>query len=163
DGWPGASASAAAVLDDALARNPDRADTVVARASLYLLDGQPERALPLAQKAVTLPSAPTRVRYVMARALLATGKQAEGMTALRRYLADEPGDPRANQLVATAGKKPALAPAPKPDADLRFVSTPEHAGASSASYGFRVDWPMPWRTFQLSDGPDTGLLLYFLT
>jgi tetratricopeptide (TPR) repeat protein len=163
DDWPGAAESAAAVLDDVLARAPDQPDTVLARASLFLLGGQPERALPLAQKAVGLPRASTRARYVLARALLASGKQAEGMAALRRYLTDEPGDPRANQLAASAGKKPALGPVPEPDADLRFSATPEHVGATSATYGFRVDWPIPWRIFELLHGPDAGVLLYFIT
>jgi hypothetical protein len=161
--WPGAAESAAAVLDDVVARAPTRAEALVARASVYLLAGQPARALPLAEQAAALPGAPARARYVLARALLASGKQAEGLAALKRYLAEEPRDVRANQLVETAGRKPALTPAPPADPGLRFSSTPEHAGVTSTTYGFQVQYPMPWRIFRQADSPETGLVMYFLT
>jgi hypothetical protein len=161
--WPGAAESAAAVLDDVVARAPGHAEPIVARASVYLLADQPARALPLAEQAAALPGSPARARYILARALLASGKQADGMAALRRYLAEEPRDVRANQLAESAGRKPALAPAPPADPGLRFSSTPEHAGVTSTSYGFQVQWPMPWRIFRQADGPDSGLLMYFLT
>jgi hypothetical protein len=161
--WPGAAESAAAVLDDVLARAPGRVDAVVARASVYLLAGQAARALPLVEAVAAPPGAPARARYVLARALLATDHQAQGLAAMRRYVAEEPRDVRANQLLESGGRRPALAPAPPSDVGLRFASTPERASVTSASYGFRVEWPMPWRIFRQSDGPDSGLLLYFLT
>jgi hypothetical protein len=161
--WPGAAESAAAVLDDVLSRAPGRVDAVVARASVYLLAGQAARALPLIEAVASPPGAPSRARYVLARALLAVGKQAEGMAAMRRYVSEEPRDVRANQLIESGGRKPALAPPPVSDAGMRFASTAERASVTSASYGFRVEWPMPWRIFRESDGPDSGLLLYFLT
>jgi hypothetical protein len=160
--WPGAAESAAAVLDDVLARAPQRAEVAVARASVYLLAGEPARALSLAEAAAGLPQAPPRARYVLARAQLAAGKQAEGMATLRRYLAEDPRDVRANKLAESAGKKPALAPAAVADG-LRFSATAQHAGLTSAAYGFQIDWPMTWRIFRQSSGPDSGLLLYFLT
>jgi hypothetical protein len=135
----------------------------VARASVYLLAGEPARALPLAEAAAALPQAPPRARYVLARAQLAVGKQAEGLATLRRYLAEDPRDVRANKLAESAGKKPALAPAPAAPEGLRFSATAAHAGLTSASYGFQIDWPMPWRIFRQSAGADSGLLLYFLT
>jgi hypothetical protein len=161
--WPGAAESAAAVLDDVLARAPQRADAVVARASLFLLTGQPARAATLAEAAAALPNAPARARYVLARALLASGKTAEGLAALRRYLAAEPRDPRAARLAATGGREPALAAAPAGDAALRFTATADHAGASSAAYGFAVAWPIPWRVVGQSVTDENGLMLDFIT
>jgi tetratricopeptide (TPR) repeat protein len=161
--WPGAAESAAAVLDDVLARAPQRVDAVVARASLYLLAGQPARAATLAEAAVALPNAPARARYVLARALLASGKTAEGLAALRRYLAAEPRDPRANRLAATAGREPALAPAPAGDAAARFTATADRAGLASGAYGFSVAWPIPWRVVGQSVTEENGLLLDFTT
>jgi hypothetical protein len=160
--WPGAAESAAAVLDDVLVRAPTRADTAVARASVYLLAGDADKAVTLASTAAGLPNAPPRARYVLGRALLATGKSAEGLATLRRYLAAEPGDPRASRLVATSGDKPALAPPPAadpPQPALRFAATATHAGATSASYAFHVDWPIPWRVVGQSETVENGLLL----
>jgi hypothetical protein len=161
--WPGAAESAAAVLDDVLVRAPQRADAAVARASVFLLEGQPERALTLAEAAAALPHAPARARYVMGRALLATGKDAAGLAAVRRYLAEEPRDPRASRLAATAGREPRLAPPPPREPALRFAATAEHAGVTSAPYGFHVDWPIPWRLVTESATPDSGLLLDLVT
>ncbi|HSZ81775.1 MAG TPA: tetratricopeptide repeat protein [Polyangia bacterium] len=164
--WPGAAESAAAVLDDVRVRAPTRADTAVARASVYLLAGEADEALTLASTAAALPNAPPRARYVLGRALLAAGKPDEGLATLRRYLAVEPGDPRASRLVATSGAAPALAPPPAADpmlAALRFVATANHAGATSAAYGFHVDWPIPWRVVGQSETAENGLLLDLAT
>ncbi len=164
--WPGAAESAAAVLDDVLVRAPTRADTAVARASVYLLAGDADKAVTLASTAAGLPNAPPRARYVLGRALLAAGKSAEGLATLRRYLAAEPGDPRASRLVATSGDKPALAPPPAADLTLpalRFAATADHAGATSGSYGFHVDWPIPWRVVGQSETAENGLLLDLAT
>jgi tetratricopeptide (TPR) repeat protein len=161
--WPGAAESAAAVLDDALVRAPTRAEVAVSRASVYLLAGDADKAVTLASTAAGLPDAPTRARYVLGRALLAAGKRDEGLATLRRYLAAEPGDPRASRLVATSGAKPALAPPPAADPALRFVATANHAGATSATYGFHVDWPIPWRVVGQSETAENGLLLDLAT
>jgi hypothetical protein len=130
---------------------------------VYLLAGQPARAATLAEAAVALPHAPVRARYVLARALLAAGKTADGLAALRRYLAAEPHDPRANRLAATNGREPALAAAPPGDAALRYTATADHAGLSSSAYGFRVEWPIPWRVVGQSVTDENGLLVDFAT
>ncbi|HTA21562.1 MAG TPA: tetratricopeptide repeat protein, partial [Polyangia bacterium] len=161
--WPGAAESAAAVLDDVLVRAPTRADTAVARAGVYLLAGDADKAVTVASTAAGLPNAPPRARYVLGRALLAAGKRDEGLATLRRYLAADPGDPRASRLIATSGDKPALAPPPAADPALRFAATASHAGATSVSYGFHVDWPVPWRVVGQSETAENGLLLDLAT
>ena len=100
---------------------------------------------------------------MLGRALLAAGKTADGLATLRRYVGDEPDDPRASRLVATSGQKPALAPPPGADPALRFVSTAERAGVSSVPYAFHVDWPVPWRVVGQSETPENGLLLDLAT
>lgn len=161
--WPGAAESAAAVLDDALGRAPGRADAALARANVHLLTGQPAPALELAHEVAGAAHPPARSRYVLGRALLAAGKPSEGLVSLRRYVSDEPRDPRASKLVATAGREPALAPAPAAEAGLRFTATSARAGVTSSTYGFRVDWPIPWRVVTQSDTPGSGLLLDLVT
>jgi len=165
--WPGAAESAAAVLDDVLARAPASTEAgsaaAVARASVYLLAGAPEKAATLAALASAAPQAPSRARYVLGRALIAAGKTSDGLGALRAYVADDPRDPRAGRLVATAGKEPRLAPAPDGDAALAFTSTAERTGVTSGTWGFHVDWPVPWRIVNQADAADGGLLLDFAT
>ncbi len=113
--WPGAAEQAAAVLDDVIKRKPSRADAPVARASLLLLEGEPDKAVSLAEAATANPDVSPRVRYVIGRGLLAAGKKDSGLAAMKRYLEDDPVDPRAKQLVATGGREPALAPAAQAD------------------------------------------------
>jgi hypothetical protein len=161
--WPGAAESAAAVLDDAQRRAPDRGDVLATRAAVHLLGGEAAAAAALAGKAVTLPHAPPRARYVLGRARLAEGKTQEGLAELRRYLALVPNDPRATRLVASDGREPKLAAAPPDEPALRFVATAEHAGVTSAPYGFHVDWPIPWRVVGQAVTPENGVLLDLVT
>jgi hypothetical protein len=161
--WPGAAESAAAVLDDVVARASQRPAAALARARVYLLAGQPDRAAHLADAALALPNAPVEARYVLGRALLAAGKRDEGLGALRSYGAARPTDVRAARLLATGGKEPKLDPPPPGDGALAFAATAEHAGASSAAYGFRVEWPVPWRVVAKSSTPENGLLVDLVT
>ena len=161
--WPGAAEQAAAVLDDVLTRKPSRADAAVARASVYLLAGAPDKAVSLAEAATANPGAPPRVRYVIGRGLLAAGKKDAGLAAMKRYLADDPADPRATKLVATGGREPALEPPPKPTGELRFSATPDRARLHSATYGFDLDWPLTWRVVAQQADPGTGLIVEFAT
>ena len=55
--WPGAAVVAAAVLDDVQRRAPERADVVVARATLQLLAGDTDKAITLAEAATVIPRA----------------------------------------------------------------------------------------------------------
>jgi hypothetical protein len=161
--WPGAAESAAAVLDDAQLRAPGRADVLVSRAAVHQLHTNLDLAVQMAQAASELPHAPPRAHYVLGRALLAQGKTKEGLEELRRYLALEPGDPRAGRLVASGGREPRLGPPPPGDPGLRWVSTAEHAGMTSPSYGFHVDWPIPWRVVGQSSTPENGVLVDLAT
>jgi hypothetical protein len=161
--WPGAAESAAAVLDDARKRAPERADVLVARATVHLLAGEPERAAQAAQAAAALPHGPPRASYVLGRALVAEGRAQEGVAELRRYLALAPGDPRAGKLVATDGRDPRLEPAPAADPALRWESTAEHAGVTCPPYGFHADWPLTWRVVGQSVTPENGALLDMVT
>jgi hypothetical protein len=161
--WPGAAESAAAVLDDVLKRAPTRADAVLARTSVMILAGQPDKAVTLAEAATSIPGVPPRARYLLARALLAAGKGGEALGALRLYLEDEPADPRAQKLLSTSGLRPRLAPPPPADAAVRWTATADHAGAVSAPYDFRVQWPIPWRVVGQSVTPENGLLIDLAT
>jgi hypothetical protein len=161
--WPGAAELAAAVLDDVLKRTPTRADAAVARASVYLLAGEPDKAVSLAAATTALPGVSPRVRYVYGRALLAAGKKDAGLAAMNRYLADDPGDPRATRLVATGGREPALEPAPRPPADITFSATPERGRLSSSAFGFSVEWPLTWRVVAQQAEPGTGLIVELST
>jgi tetratricopeptide (TPR) repeat protein len=164
--WPGAVESAAAVLDDAQLRAPDHADVLVARASVHQLATDLDPAVSAAQAATALPHASPRARYVLGRALLAAGRTKEGLDELRRYLAVVPSDPRAARLIATGGREPRLAPPPGSDQALpalRYVSTAEHAGVSCPSYGFRVEWPIPWRVVGQSVTDGNGVLIDLAT
>jgi hypothetical protein len=161
--WPGAAESAAAVLDDVIARASQRPAASIARASVFLLAGQPERAVRLAEAASSLPGASPQALYVLGRALLAAGKGGEGLAALRRYLVERPSDARASRLIATVGREPRFEPSPAAEPALTFVATPEHAGATSAAYGFRVEWPIPWRVVAKAATAENGLLVDLVT
>jgi hypothetical protein len=161
--WPGAAEQAGAVLDDVLKRKPSRADAAIARASVFLLTGEPDKAVSLAEAATASPDISPRVRYVIGRGLLAAGKKEAGLAALKRYLEEDAFDPRATKLVATGGREPALAPAPKPTGELRFSATPERGRMSSATYGFSLDWPLTWRVVAQQSDPGTGLIVEFAT
>jgi len=161
--WPGAAEQAAAVLDDVIKRKPSRADAPVARASLLLLEGEPDKAVSLAEAATANPDVSPRVRYVIGRGLLAAGKKDSGLAAMKRYLEDDPVDPRAKQLVATGGREPALAPPPKAMDDVRFSATPERGRLHSATYGFDLDWPLTWRIVAAQSESGTGLIVEFET
>ncbi len=161
--WPGAAESATAVLDDAQLRAPERPDVLVARASVHLLNGNAAFAALAAEKAVALPHAPARARYVLGRALLADGKTKAGLDELTRALALAPNDPRAGRLVASGGREPRLAPPPASDPALRYAATADHAGVTSAAYGFHVDWPLPWRVVGQSVTAENGVLVDLVT
>jgi hypothetical protein len=161
--WPGAAEQAAAVLDDVLRRKVKRGDTAAARASVTLLAGEADKAVSLAEEATASPDVSPRARYVLGRALLAAGKKEAGLAALKRYLEDDPFDPRATRLLATAGREPALAPAPKPPGDLRFSATPERGRLQSASPRVDLEWPMSWRIVAAQADPGTGLIVEFST
>jgi hypothetical protein len=161
--WPGATEQAIAVLDDVLKRKPSRADAALARASVYLLTGEPDKAVSLAEASTASPGVSPRVRYIIGRGLLAAGKKDAGLSAMNRYLADDPGDPRAQKLVATGGREPALAPAPKPIGELRFSATPDRGRLHSAAYGFDLEWPLTWRIVAQQADPGTGLIVEFAT
>jgi hypothetical protein len=162
--WPGAAEQAAAVLDDVLRRKSTRGDAAVARASVLLLAGEPDKAVSLAEAATASPDVPARVRYVIGRGLLAAGKKDAGLAALKRYLEDDPFDPRATRLMATGGREPALAPAPESTGQLRFSAvTPERTGLVSSGYGFSLDWPLTWRVVAQQITPGAGLIVEFAT
>jgi tetratricopeptide (TPR) repeat protein len=162
--WPAAAAAAAAVLEDSIHRTPTRADTAIARASLYLLTGENDKALGQAEAAKAIPDPPARLHYVLGRALLASGKTAEGLAELKRYLDDEPADARARKLVDSGGRTPALAPPPAPIADptgapLKLTATPERVTLRSTGYDFGIEWPVTWRVVGLQSAPETGILV----
>jgi tetratricopeptide (TPR) repeat protein len=161
--WPCAPEMAAAVLDDVLKRKPSRADAAVARANLYLLAGEPDKAVSLSEAATAIPDAPARGRYVIGRALLAAGKKDAGLAAMKRYLETDPFDPRATKLVATAGRDPALDPAPKPAGELRCSATPERGRLESGAFGVGVEWPLTWRVVAQQALPGSGLIVEFST
>jgi tetratricopeptide (TPR) repeat protein len=161
--WPGAAPAAKAVLDDALGHPPMRADAALSRASVHLLAGEYDKAAELAESAAAIPGVSPRINYLAGRALLAGGKQAAGLAAMKRYLDDDPADPRARKLVATSGREPALEPAPAGDSELRFSATPERITLHSNSYDFDVGWPVTWRLVAQSAAPETGLIIELST
>jgi tetratricopeptide (TPR) repeat protein len=166
--WPAASEEAAAVLDGVLRKTPLRADAILARANVYLLAGDAEKAITLTEAAKAIPEVPPRVHYLLARALLAAGKQADGLAELRRYRETYPYDALAARLgeEARAGKPVPLVPAPKPADDAtrpRLTATEEGASLVSDAYDFTISWPLSWRIDNLSSSPETGLLIDFAT
>ena len=85
------------------------------------------------------------MRYVIGRGLLAAGKTGAGLAAMKRYLEDDPFDPRAKSWSRPAGE-PALAPPAQADAAAScFSATPERGRLHSGPYGFSIDWPLTWR------------------
>ncbi len=167
--WPGAPEEAAAVLDGVLRQTPLRADAILARADVYLLGGDAEKAVTLAEAAKAIPDVPPRVHYLLARGLLAEGKQADGLAELRRYREAYPYDALAARLAeeARAGKPVALVPPPtagEPEGTRpRFSATEERATLTSDAYDFTISWPLDWRVDNLSSSPETGLLIDFAT
>jgi hypothetical protein len=163
--WPGAGEQSAAVLDDVLKRTPSRPDAALSRARVLLLAGENDKALSLAEAATAIPGVSPRVSYVVGRALLAAGKPQPGLAAIKRYLEDDPFDPRAKKLVATGGKEPAMLPPPRaPTAgELTFTGTAERGGMRSASYGFSIEWPQAWRVVARQAEPATGVIVELTT
>src|SRR6185437_830479 len=100
--WPAAAPQAAAVLDAVLRKTPLRADAILARAAVFLLAGDAEKAVTLTEAATAIPDVPARVHYLLARALLAQGKQADGLAELARYRAAFPYDALAARLAEKA-------------------------------------------------------------
>jgi hypothetical protein len=161
--WPGAAESAAAVLDDARSRAPERGEVLVACAAVHQLHGDLELALKVAEAANALPHPPPRALYVLGRALIGAGRAKDGLVELRRYLALAPNDPRAARLVATDGREPRLEPAPRADPALRWEATADHAGVTCPPYGFRAEWPLTWRVVGQTVTPENGVLLDLVT
>jgi len=166
--WPAAAEEAAAVLDGVLRKTPLRADAILARAAVYLLAGDAEKAVTLTEAAKAIPDVPPRVHYLLGRALLAEGKQADGLAELRRYRQAYPYDALAARLAeeARAGKPVALVPAPAATDDAsrpRFSATEDHASLASDAYNLTLNWPLSWRIDNMSSSPETGLLIDFAT
>ncbi len=167
--WPAAAEEAAAVLDGLLRQAPLRADAILARAALFLLAGEADKALTLAEAAKAIPDVPPRAHYLLARALLAEGKQADGLAELQRYRSAAPDDALAARLgeLARTGKPVALVAAPTAGADAgarpQFSATEERATLRSDAYDFTVGWPLDWRVDDMSSSPETGLLVDFAT
>jgi hypothetical protein len=111
-GWPAAAESGLALVDDVLARAPERADAWVTHGVLSGLLGQPARALLDARTALgrgaeaagadpgSLDPPGLPARWLEVRALLAAGDRAGGEAALERFVARVPGDRRALRLQA---------------------------------------------------------------
>ncbi|HEY5091105.1 MAG TPA: hypothetical protein VIK30_14095 [Polyangia bacterium] len=168
--WPAAAEEAAAVLDDVLARTPLRADAALSRVAVLLLAGDAAKAITLAEAATAIPEVPARVHYLLARALIAAGKAADGAAELRRFRQADPYDALAVRLAAksSAGATVPLPAPPAPPADgpgstLRLSATPEHAALRSARYGFELQWPIVWRLTAFAATPESGLLIDFAT
>jgi len=168
--WPGATEQAGAVLDDVLRRTPLRADAVLARAQVFLLAGDADKALTLAEAATAIPEVPARVHYLIARALYAQGKKPEAAAELRKYRDVEPYDALAARLADAAARAPSvpLPPAPLPTPDgtgsrLRFSATADKGAVASEAYDFSVAWPLTWRITGVQASPESGLLMDFET
>jgi tetratricopeptide (TPR) repeat protein len=168
--WPGAMEEAAAVLDEVLRRTPLRADAVLARASVFLLAGDADKALTLAEAGTAIPDVPARVHYLAARALAAPGKKTEGAAELRKYRDAQPYDALAARLAEAAARSNSvpLVPAPLATPDgtgsrLRFSATPDKGAVASDAYDFSIAWPLTWRITGVQASPESGLLLDFQT
>jgi hypothetical protein len=163
--WPGAAAVAAAVLDDVLRRSPTRPDALMARAAVYLLTGETDKAVTASEAAVLVPGVGTRAHYLLGRSLIAAGKTDAGLAAIKIYLDSDPLDPRARRLLASNGTDPKLAAADgAEDGDeLRLGGSFEKGQAQSAAFGFRVDWPLTWRVVGVSPAAGTGMMLNLAT
>jgi tetratricopeptide (TPR) repeat protein len=161
--WPGAAAAAKAVLDDALHKKPLDPEIALARARVHLLAGESAQAAELAESAAALPDVPPRVHYLAGRALIASGKTAPGLAEIKRYLDEDPADPRARKLLATGGREPAMGPPPAPNEELAFSATPDKVALHAKSYGFDLAWPIAWRIVGQSAVPGAGLVVEFST
>jgi hypothetical protein len=82
---------------------------------------------------------------------------------MKRYLEDDPLDPRAKSLVASGGREPAPAPPPRPTTGVRFSATPERGRLHSVPFGFTVDWPVTWRVVAEQADPATGQIVELST
>lgn len=164
--WPAASEEAAAVLDGVLRKTPLRADAILARAAVFLLAGDADKAITLTEAAQAIPDVPPRVHYLLARALLAEGKQSDGLAELKRYRELAPDDALGARLAteARAGKPVPLVRAPRPpDGTPRFSATEDRATLASDAYDVAISWPIDWRIDNLVASPETGLLVGFAT
>ncbi len=168
--WPGAQQEAAAVLDDVLRRTPLREDAVLARAAVFLLADDAEKALTLAEAATAIPEVPPRVHYLAARALAAQSKKSEAAAELRKYRDAQPYDALAARLADAAARSAnvPLVPAPLATPDgtgsrLRFSATADRGAVASDAYDFAVAWPLTWRITGVQASPESGLLLDFET
>ncbi len=157
------------MLDDVLRRTPLRGDAVLARAAVFLLAGDGDKALTLAEAATAIPGLSARAHYLAARALYAQGKKTDAAAELRKYREAEPYDALAARL-AEAGKAGTvpLPPAPLPTADgtgsrLRFSATADKGSLASDAYDFSIAWPLTWRITGVQASPESGLLLDFTT
>jgi hypothetical protein len=164
--WPAAAEEAAAVLDGVLRKTPLRAEAILARAAVFLLAGDAEKAITLTEAAKAIPDIPARVYYLLARGLLAEGKQTDGLGELARYRAAAPYDALAARLGerARAGKSVPLVPPPAAESGVpRFSATEELATLHSDAYDISVSWPLDWRIDNLASSPEAGLLVDFAT
>jgi hypothetical protein len=166
--WPAASEEAAAVLDGVLRKTPLRAEAILSRAAVFLLAGDAEKAVTLTEAAKAIPDVPPRVHYLLARALLAEGKQADGLAELERYRKLVPDDALAARLAteARAGRPIPLVPPPAPPGGappLRFSASEDRATLTSEAYDVAISWPIDWRIDNLVASPETGLLVGFAT
>jgi hypothetical protein len=163
-------ALALAAALDVLGRTPLRADAALSRVAVLLLAGEAAKAITLAEAATAIPEVPPRVHYLLARALIAAGKAADGAAELRRYRQADPYDALAVRLAgkSSAGATVPLPAPPAPPADgpgstLRLSATPEHAALKSARYGLELQWPIAWRLTAFAATPESGLLIDFAT
>ncbi len=81
----GNNAQAEKLLDDLLQAYPQLAPALTLRGALYLDAGQPDRAIPLLQKALAQAGEgprPSRTRHYLSQALLKTGREAEAKQVL---------------------------------------------------------------------------------
>jgi tetratricopeptide (TPR) repeat protein len=162
--WPGAEEVAAAVLDDVLRRSSTRPEALIARAAVYLLSGDADKAVAAAEAATLVPGVLPRAHYLLGRSLIAAGKTAAGLTAIKTYVDAEPLDPRARRLLQSKGVEPKLEPIAAPEASgLRLGGSFEKGEAASDAFGFRVGWPITWRVVGVSAADGTGVMLNLAT
>src|SRR6185437_15406378 len=142
--WPAAAEEAAAVLDGVLRKTPLRADAILARAAVFLLAGDAGKAVTLTRAAKAIPDVPPRVHYLLARALLAQGKQTDGLAELERYREPAPDDAVAPRRRPRAARRPCASRRPKigPRWRARPTTSPS-AGRSTG--GSTTSWPRPTR------------------
>ena len=102
------------MLDDVLKRTPSRADAACRARERLLLAGEN------GQGGVARRGGDRDARTCRRACATSSGagcwpraRRTHGLAAMKRYLEDDPSDPRAKSLVATGGQEPALAPPPK--------------------------------------------------